>query len=127
MKTQLKKVTVGQIYFADAKSTVTEVRPADNKAFSLQEIQQAVGGFFQLMIAKHKGATVHVNEEGAVCGHPLNLSTWEFADRRTYIELNGYAKSWLVQGAALVTYRVPPYTKPLPTIAEILATRGGAR
>ena len=99
-----KKVERGVIWFPTGE--VLAVRPADGVKFSLEELQTAVGGYIETMIPATRGHRVYVNEEGGVKRLPLNPRTWEFADRRVYVDLNGYAQTWLVAGDAIEVFKL---------------------
>ena len=99
-----KKVERGVIWFPTGE--VVAVRPADGAKFSLEELQTAVGGYVEMMITATRGHRVYVNEEGAIKRLPLNPRTWEFADERVYVGLNGYAQSWMVSGNALEVFKL---------------------
>ena len=99
-----KKVERGVIWFPTGE--VLAVRPADGVKFSLEELQTAVGGYVETMIPATRGHRVYVNEEGVIKRLPLNPRTWEFADRRVYVDLNGYAQTWLVAGNAIEVFRL---------------------
>ena len=111
----VKKVERGVIWFPTGG--VLAVRPADGVKFSSEELQTAVGGYIETMIPATRGHRVYVNEEGAVKRLPLNPRTWEFADRRVYVDLNGYAQTWLVAGNAIEVFRLD--------VEEAVKTDGG--
>ena len=100
----VKKVERGVIWFPTGG--VLAVRPADGVKFSSEELQTAVGGYIETMIPATRGHRVYVNEEGAVKRLPLNPRTWEFADRRVYVDLNGYAQNWMVAGGAMEVFKL---------------------
>ena len=117
-----KKVERGVIWFPTGE--VLAVRPADGVKFSLEELQTAIGGYVETMIPATRGHRVYVNEEGIIINEegavkrlPLNPRTWEFADRRVYVDLNGYAQTWLVAGNAIEVFRLD--------VEEAVKTDGG--
>ena len=97
----VKKVERGVLYLAGPEGRVVAVIPADGRKFTYDEQCKAVGGYVETMIPAVKGRTVYVNEEGALKQLPANEHTWNFADRRVYVDLNNYGKDWLVAGRAL--------------------------
>jgi hypothetical protein len=99
-----KKVERGAIWFPT--SEVVAVRPADGVKFSLEELQTAVGGYIEMIVPVTRGHRVYVNEEGAIKRLPLNPRTWEFADERVYVGLNGYAQNWMVAGGAMEVFKL---------------------
>ena len=99
-----KKVERGVIWFPTGG--VVGVRPANGVKFSPEELQTAVGGYIETMIPATRGHRVYVKEEGAIKRLPLNPRTWEFADRRVYVDLNGYAQTWLVAGSAIEVFKL---------------------
>ena len=99
-----KKVERGAIWFPT--SEVVAVRPADGVKFSLEELQTAVGGYVETMSPATRGHRVYVNEEGTIKRLPPNPRTWEFADERVYVGLNGYAQNWMVAGGALEVFKL---------------------
>ena len=118
-----KKVQTATIYMAGPGGKVVQVRPANGKKFELSELQAAVGGYVEHMIAAVRHTTVYVNEEGALKPLPGNTHTWTFADRRVYVELNGYSPRFQVAGNAIVVRSVEQRPAGLPTVAEALAAR----
>ena len=104
MKLVAKKVERGVIWFPTGE--VVAVRPADGAKFSLEELQTAVGGYIETMIPATRGHRVYVNEEGAIKRLLLNPRTWEFADERVYVGLNGYAQNWMVAGGAMEVFKL---------------------
>jgi hypothetical protein len=107
MAPNAKKVERGTLYPAGYGTTPIEVRPANGKKFTLNELQEAVGGYIECMQPAVRHTTVYVNEEGAMNGTALNEHTWKIANHRIYVALNGYAESWRVSGNALVVRKVP--------------------
>ena len=57
--------------------TVTEVKPAKGKKFTLAEAQGYVGGYVE-MVRLRKGFML-VDEEGLLTGKPLNMAASGFA------------------------------------------------
>lgn len=51
--------------------TSMSVRPANGKSFSLAELQGFVGGYIE-SIDLNDGSVMVVNEDGKLCGLPLN-------------------------------------------------------
>jgi hypothetical protein len=100
-----KKVERGTLYLSGARDRL-EVRPADGKKFTPEELQAAVGGFFELLVPATKGATVYANEDGALLpGFLPNRHTWEFCKKSVYA-LNGYGDGWRVMGDVLAVRKV---------------------
>ena len=104
MKLVAKKVERGVIWFPTGE--VVAVRPADGAKFSLEELQTAVGGYIEMMVPATRGHRVYVNGEGAIKRLPPNPRTWEFADERVYVGLNGYAQNWMVAGGAMEVFKL---------------------
>jgi hypothetical protein len=107
VKQSPKRVERGTLYIATTGAAVP-VTPADGKKFTYEEQRDAVGGYVQSMTPAKRGEAVWVNEEGGLFGLAKNTRTWEFADRRTYLVLNGflYPPDWLASGNALRVYKV---------------------
>lgn len=117
-----KKVEAGTIYMAGLNGKVIEVRPANGKVFDLSELQAAVGGYVESMIPAVKRTRVYVDEEGWLKNTRYNIHTWTFADRRVYVELNGYDPRWLVPGTAIVVRKIETQDPKAVTVAEALRT-----
>ena len=114
------KTETGNLYLAEGDCV--EVRPANGKKFTYDELAVAVGGMIESMVPAIARRKVWVNEEGTLKGLPLNRHTWTFADRSTYVVFNGYPPSWKVRGNALEIYKTE-FTDLLgdqPTIAAAL-------
>lgn len=55
-----------------ADGTEQEVKPADNKRFTLDELQKFVGGDIELTHTAKPKRVMYVNEEGMLRGLPIN-------------------------------------------------------
>jgi len=101
------KVQVGFVYHTDG--TVTKIVPEDGKKFRLNELQEAVGGYIELLIS---GIThckqLYCNEEGQLLNLPRNPHTWAVVNAEVY-KLNGYKEGfWSVQGDILAVLNEDP-------------------
>lgn len=78
--------------------TTQDITPADGKAFTLKELQTAVGGYVQALYMP-KGRIILVHEEGKLKGLPVNTGA-----TLLWHSLNGRNDDVLV-GPALVCTR----------------------
>lgn len=125
-----KKTEVGTLHFAGPGGPDEKVRPADGRKFSMEEIQKAVGGSFELLVPAERYTTVYANEEGALKGLPPNEHTVEACNMEVY-RLNGYGSRWRVVGNILVVEKADasdPRTTALPTVAQVMGPqKAGAK
>jgi len=90
MKTQM-----GTIYKPDG--TTEKIYPAKGGKFSLEELQQAVGGFIEKLYPSIKGCRqMYCNEEGLLKNLPPNPFTWQLVNHDVY--KYDYPPYWRVQG-----------------------------
>jgi Domain of unknown function (DUF3846) len=129
MATKTRKTEVGTLYFAGPKGPDARVRPADGRKFQLDELQEAVGGFFELLVPAERYTVVYANEEDAIKGLPPNSHTVEACNMEVY-RLNGYGTHWRAAGNLLVVEKVDtadPRITGLPTITQALRDEGSQR
>jgi hypothetical protein len=116
-----KKVERGGL-FLQGRGGDVEVRPANGKKFTMEEIQAAVGGYFELIVPAMRHRVVYANESGAVApGFEENRHTPRFANMTVYA-LNGYGPSWRVRGDVLEVRKVDadePVPAGIPTLEQL--------
>ncbi len=125
-----KKVERGILYFAGLLGGVFDVRPVGDLQFTLEELQVAVDGPIECMLAAVKGHVVYVNESGGLRKLAANKYTWRAASEKVY-HLNGYGtKTWCVAGNIIAVYKAASDSvAPTNTIYDVLAmhhSNGGA-
>jgi hypothetical protein len=59
--------------FIPARGKPREVTPADNKAFTLEELQKFVGGYIELACMLADGSRLYVNEHGKMQTNIINV------------------------------------------------------
>ena len=118
---KIKKVERGMLYFAGEPMWIG-VQPANDKKFTLAELQLAVGGCIEAIRPAVKGRQVWANEEGLLKQLPPNEFTSTFADMKVYA-LNGYAADWKVRGNVLKVFKREESldTRSIDTIKTALA------
>ena len=57
----------------DPDGTITEITPADGKAFTLPELQAIVGGYIEAIYTSPGGRIMYINEDGKGQHLPVNL------------------------------------------------------
>ena len=63
-------------FLIKANGSVTEVHPAPGSVFALQQLQEWVGGYIEV-VATHTGDLMILNEEGKLHGLPYNAIATE--------------------------------------------------
>lgn len=58
-------------YIIKSDGTITPYSPADGRAFTLKEMQQAVGGYIQ-QVGRFQNKSIWADEEGLLKELPLN-------------------------------------------------------
>lgn len=114
----MKKVDRGYLYKTDG--TTVKVQPINGKKFDYHELQKAVGGYIESLIAgNHRCKRMYCNEEGLLENLPPNPHTWEVVNAKVY-DLNGYTPDWRVSGNIIAVLLEEPNGETLPTIAEAM-------
>jgi hypothetical protein len=114
----VKKVHRGYIYTTDGRTI--KVQPENGKKFELKELQKAVGGYIESLIPGIKGCKqMFANEDGISLGLAPNPSTWDVVNPRVY-SLNGYSRSWRVQGNIIAVLSEPVEENVFPTVAQVV-------
>lgn len=67
-------------YIIKSDGTITPYSPADGRAFTLKEMQKAVGGYVE-RVGTHQNKGVWANEEGRLKGLPVNEKASELCYR----------------------------------------------
>lgn len=65
--------------------TVTDVKPANGKRFTLPELQRYVGGYIQLISTHKPIRNMYVNEEGLLKDLPMNRTAQQLANHKWLI------------------------------------------
>lgn len=102
----VKKLQRGAIYKADGQLIL--VKPENGKAFTLKELQTAVGGYIQAVRPLDKRSNLYVDEEGLLKNLPPNKHTKTIVDTKHYGDNFMYPGGITLWGDAISTYRVDP-------------------
>lgn len=82
----------GVVLYADGKKDI--VRPANGTDFSLEEMQEIVGGYIEVVYMPNDWIMI-VNEEGKLYNMPIN-------EKATYMFQNAYPTDDVIVGNALI-------------------------
>lgn len=63
-------------FLIKADGTITEVHPLPGRVFALQQLQEWVGGYIEVVVT-HTGDLMVINEEGKLMGLPYNAIATE--------------------------------------------------
>ena len=94
----------GTLYRTDGQAIL--VKPINGKQFSLAELQDAVGGYIEMVRSLDKRTNLYVNEEGGefLKNLPPNGHTEAIVDMKAYEY--GPNENFVIRGNAIATYRV---------------------
>lgn len=108
---------IGYLFIAEGR--FHKVKPADNRRFSMQEIQKAVGGYFEMIPFDHKKGylAVYVNEDGVRLDLPRNAHSEQVVDMMLYGSMD--PKLWMLRGN-IFGVKHEEFDPNLPTINKIL-------
>lgn len=84
-------------YIINANGAKTEVTPKSGNSFTLEELQEYVGGYIEIIRLTNKYLMV-VNEEGKLLNQPFNSEATDIARQHKAIYPND-----MIVGNALVT------------------------
>lgn len=77
------------VYIKAATNDMVEVKPANGKRFTLEELQKFVGGYIEAL-GLHDGRVMWLNEEGKLDGLPLNAIATDMARRLSFLMPDDY-------------------------------------
>jgi hypothetical protein len=95
----MKKPQRGTLYLTDGR--VILLKPKDEKEFTLEELQKAVGGLIETVKPLDNGVKLWANEEGFILNLPRNPHS------QSLVNLHWHGLPYLV-GNLISTYRVTP-------------------